>query len=114
MVNGRKTSLAARQRARQALQEDMERLKKREVLLAEVLTAVDARDAAEVRLGEGLNELRELGMSQAELAGRTGLGAREVASAMRAADEEVAAGAKLGEEDEHSAPGAPGETDISA
>ena len=88
MATTRKTSLNARQRARRALQDDMEKLKKREDLLVEVLTAADARDAAEVRLGEALNALRGLGMSQAEMAERTGLVTREISAAMRAANED--------------------------
>lgn len=91
MAATRKTSLNARQRARMALQDDLEKLKKREDLLVEVLTAADARDAAEVRLGEALHELRGLGMSQAEMAERTGLVTREISAAMRMAhqDEEL-------------------------
>lgn len=87
MATTRKTSLNARQRARKALQEEMEKLKKREDLLVEVLTAADARDAAEVRLGEALNALRSLGMSQAEMAEGTGLASREISAAMRSANE---------------------------
>lgn len=81
----RKGSLNARQRARLAVQADQEKIKRQVDLFTEALTAVDARDQAEIRLGQALNELRGMGLSRADIADRSGLTSREVSAAMRAA-----------------------------
>ena len=83
----RKGSLNARQRARLAVQVDQEKIKRQVDLFTEALTAVDARDQAEIRLGQALNELRGMGLSRADIADRSGLTSREVTVAMRAATE---------------------------
>lgn len=85
MAVARKGSLNARQRARLAVQAEQEKIKRQVDLFTEALTAVDARDQAEVRLGHALNELRGMGLSRADIAERPGLAAREVSAAMRAA-----------------------------
>lgn len=87
MSVARKGSLNARQRARLAVQVDQEKLKRQVDLFTEALTAVDARDQAEVRLGHALNELRGMGLSRADIAERAGLTTRDVSAAMRAAKE---------------------------
>ncbi|MCS5480605.1 hypothetical protein NYP18_13185 [Corynebacterium sp. YIM 101645] len=87
MAVARKGTLNARQRARLAVQGDQEKLKRQVDLFTEALTAVDARDQAEVRLGHAFNELRGMGLSRADIAERTGLAPREVSAAMRAAKE---------------------------
>lgn len=85
MAVARKGSLNARQRARLAVQVDQEKIKRQVDLFTEALTAVDARDQAELRLGQALNELRGMGLSRADIADRSGLTPREVSAAMRAA-----------------------------
>lgn len=85
----RKGSLNARQRARLAVQAEQEKIKRQVDLFTEALTAVDARDQTEVRLGHALNELRGMGLSRADIAERTGLAAREVSAAMRAATADI-------------------------
>lgn len=87
MSVARKGSLNARQRARLAVQVDQDKLKRQVDLFTEALTAMDARDQAEIRLGHALNELRGMGLSRADIAERTGLAPREVSTAMRAATE---------------------------
>ena len=75
----------ARQRARQAMADELAKARKRENKLAEVFTAMDTLDAARLSLGTALNDLRDLGVAQADLAGMSGLSAREVSAAMKAA-----------------------------
>ena len=84
-------SQTARARARQAMADELERARKREAKLVAVFSAIDARDDAQVALGEALIELRDLGVAQADLAEMTGLSAREVGAAVRSAkDNETA------------------------
>lgn len=78
-------SQTARARARQAMATELERARKRESTLVAVFSAIDARADAEAVLGESLIELKSLGIAQCELAGMTGLSAREVGAAIRAA-----------------------------
>ena len=87
MAVARKGTLNARQRARLAVQADQDKIKRQVDLFTEALTAVDARDQAEIRLGQALNELRGMGLSRADIADRSGLTSREVTVAMRAATE---------------------------
>ena len=87
MAVARKGSLNARQRARLAVQADQDKIKRQVDLFTEALTAIDARDQAEIRLGHALNELRGMGLSRADIADRSGLTSREVSAAMRAATE---------------------------
>lgn len=65
--------------------DELERARKRESKLVAVFSAIDARADAEAALGEALVELRDLGVAQADLAEMTGLSAREVGAAIRAA-----------------------------
>ncbi|WP_156971987.1 hypothetical protein [Corynebacterium marinum] len=85
MAVARKGTLNARQRARLAVQADQDKIKRQVDLFTEALTAVDARDQAEIRLGQALNELRGMGLSRADIADRSGLTPREISAAMRAA-----------------------------
>lgn len=78
-------SQTARARARQAMADELERARKRESTLVAVFSAIDARADAEATLGDALIELKDLGVAQAELAEMTGLSAREVGAAIRAA-----------------------------
>jgi len=78
-------SQTARARARQAMADELERARKRESKLVAVFSAIDARADAEAALGEALIELKDLGVAQADLAEMTGLPAREVGAAIRAA-----------------------------
>ncbi|MFI8696635.1 hypothetical protein [Dietzia maris] len=78
-------SQTARARARQAMADELERARKRESTLVAVFSAIDARADAEAALGEALIELKGLGVVQADLAEMTGLSAREVGAAIRAA-----------------------------
>lgn len=78
-------SQTARARARQAMADELERARKRESKLVAVFSAIDARADAEAALGESLIKLKDLGIAQAELAGMTGLSAREVGAAIRSA-----------------------------
>jgi len=64
---------------------ELERARKRETKLIAVFSAIDARADAEAALGDALIELRGLGVPQADLAEMTGLSAREVGAAIRAA-----------------------------
>ena len=64
---------------------ELERARKRESKLVAVFSAIDARADAEASLGGALIELRDLGVVQADLAEMTGLSAREVSAAIRAA-----------------------------
>ncbi|MBB1019903.1 hypothetical protein G6030_01030 [Dietzia sp. E1] len=65
--------------------DELERARKREAKLVAVFSAIDARDDAQIALGDALVELRDLGVAQADLAEMTGLSAREVGAAIRAA-----------------------------
>lgn len=78
-------SQTARARARQAMSDELERARKREAKLVAVFSAIDARDDAQIALGDALVELRDLGVAQADLAEMTSLSAREVGAAIRAA-----------------------------
>ena len=78
-------SQTARARARQAMATELERARTRESKLVAVFSAIDARNDAHIALGDALIELRDLGVAQAELAEMTGLSAREVGAAIRAA-----------------------------
>lgn len=110
----RKGTLNARQRARLAVQVDQEKIKRQVDLFTEALTAVDARDQAEIRLGQALNELREMGLSRTDIADRSGLTSREVSAAMRAAtdaetlDEEAVVEVGEGDTEENPDDGADG------
>ena len=64
--------------------DELERARKREAKLVAVFSAIDARDDAQIALGDALVELRDLGVAQADLAEMTGLSAREVGAAIRA------------------------------
>lgn len=65
--------------------DELERARKRESKLVVVFSAIDARADAEAALGEALIELKDLGIAQSDLAEMTGLSAREVGAAIRAA-----------------------------
>ncbi|WP_231750624.1 MULTISPECIES: hypothetical protein [unclassified Dietzia] len=78
-------SQTARARARQAIATELERARKRESKLVAVFSAIDARADAEAALGEALIVLKDLGVAQSDLAEMTGLSAREVGAAIRAA-----------------------------
>lgn len=78
-------SQTARARARQAMSDQLEKARKREAQLVTVFSAIDARETAEVKLGEALIELKDLGVAQADLAEMTGLSTREVSAAVRSA-----------------------------
>lgn len=65
--------------------DELERARKREAKLVAVFSAIDARDDAQIALGDALVELRDLGVAQADLAEMTSLSAREVGAAIRAA-----------------------------
>lgn len=77
-------SQTARQRARQAMADELEKARNRENKLAEVFTAIDTLNAAHLALGTALTELRNLGIAQADLADLTGLSVREVSAAVKA------------------------------
>ncbi|MFN3865096.1 MAG: hypothetical protein ACK4MD_00115 [Demequina sp.] len=95
-------SQTARARARQAMADELERARKRESKLVAVFSAIDARQDAEVALGEALIELKDLGVAQADLAEMTGLSARDVGAAIRAAKGRTATGDSTSETtDEH-------------
>lgn len=85
-------SQTARARARQAMADELERARKRESKLVAVFSAIDARADAEAALGEALIELKDLGVAQSDLAEMTGLSAREVGAAIRAAKDRTAPG----------------------
>ena len=85
-------SQTARARARQAMADELERARQRESKLVAVFSAIDARADAEAALGEALIELKDLGVAQADLAEMTGLSAREVGAAIRAAKDRAATG----------------------
>ena len=65
--------------------DELERARQRESKLVAVFSAIDARADAEAALGEALIELKDLGVAQSDLAEMTGLSAREVGAAIRAA-----------------------------
>ncbi|WP_271800525.1 hypothetical protein [Dietzia maris] len=85
-------SQTARARARQAMADELERTRKRESKLVAVFSAIDARADAESALGEALIELKDLGVAQGDLAEMTGLSAREVGAAIRAARNRIDSG----------------------
>ena len=85
-------SQTARARARQAMADELERARKRESKLVVVFSAIDARADAEAALGEALIELKDLGVAQSDLAEMTGLSAREVGAAIRAAKDRTTPG----------------------
>ena len=85
-------SQTARARARQAMADELERARKRESKLVAVFSAIDARADAEAALGEALIELKDLGVAQADLAEMTGLSARDVGAAIRAAKDRTVTG----------------------
>jgi len=90
-------SQTARARARQAMADELERARKRESTLVAVFSAIDARADAEAALGEALIELKDLGVVQSELAELTGLSAREVGAAIRAAKDRTTPGDQASE-----------------
>ncbi|WP_232333491.1 hypothetical protein [Rhodococcus sp. p52] len=95
-------SQTARARARQAMADELERARKRESTLVAVFSAIDARADAEATRGEALIELKDLGVAQSDLAEMTGLSAREVGAAIRAAKNRTATGDQVPETtDEH-------------
>jgi len=65
--------------------DELERARKRESKLVAVFSAIDARADAEAALGDALIELKDLGVAQSDLAEMTGLSARDVGAAIRAA-----------------------------
>lgn len=81
-------SQTARQRARKAMADELERARNLEAQLATVFTAIDAMEEAKTALGGALTQLRDLGVAQSDLAAKTGLSAREVTSALRSAKEQ--------------------------
>ena len=85
-------SQTARARARQAMADELERARKRESKLVAVFSAIDARADAEIlQLDERLPQ-GGLGVAQGDLAEMTGLSAREVGAAIRAAQDRTATG----------------------
>ena len=72
--------------------DELERARKRESKLVAVFSAIDARADAEAALGEALIELKDLGVAQSDLAEMSGLSAREVGAAIRAAKDRGATG----------------------
>lgn len=86
--------------------DELEKARKRENKLAEVFTAMDTLDAAQLSLGTALNGLRDLGVAQAELAELSGLSAREVSAAMKAAKTRDEKDTGTGSTDESDAPDA--------
>jgi len=80
--------------------DQLERARKRESKLVAVFSAIDAR--AQAALGEALIELKDLGVAQFDLAEMTGLSARDVGAAIRAAKDRTATGDETPETaDEH-------------
>lgn len=79
-VSSASRSLSARQRARKAQQAEYERQKQITELLADVFTALDARDAADTAAGAALNTLKEAGEPVSTIAQKTGLSVREINS----------------------------------
>jgi hypothetical protein len=77
--------------------DELERARKRESTLVAVFSAIDARADAEAALGEALIELKDLGVVQSELAELTGLSAREVGAAIRAAKDRTTPGDQASE-----------------
>lgn len=69
--------------------DELDRARKREAKLVAVFSAIDARDDAQIALGQALVELQDLGVAQADLAEMTGLSAREVGAAIRAAKDNI-------------------------
>lgn len=65
--------------------DELERARKRESKLVAVFSAIDVRESAEAALGDALIELKDLGVAQADLAEMTGLSARDIGAAIRAA-----------------------------
>lgn len=87
-------SQTARARARQAMADELERARKRESKLVAVFSAIDARADAESALGDALIELKDLGVAQGDLAELTGLSARDVGAAIRAAKDDADPGSE--------------------
>jgi len=82
--------------------DELERARKLASKLVAVFSAIDARADAEAALGEALIELKDLGVAQSDLAEMTGLSAREVGAAIRAAKDRTATGDQAPEiTDEH-------------
>ncbi|MCT2034994.1 hypothetical protein M3E10_02770 [Dietzia cinnamea] len=97
-------SQTARARARKAMADELERARKRESKLVAVFSAIDARADTEAALGEALIELKDLGVAQGDLVEMTGLAAREVAAAIRAAKDLTATGDSTPDTDDQHAP----------
>lgn len=97
--------LTARQRARRAMADQLEKARKRETTLAEVFTAIDTLDAAHRSLGTALTELRGLGIAQAELAELSGLSTREVSAAIKASKTRSTQNTEHQSTDDNAAPG---------
>ena len=64
--------------------DELERARTRENKLAEVFSAIDTLNAAQLSLGNALNDLRGLGVAQTDLAELSGLSVREVSAAVKA------------------------------
>lgn len=69
----------ARSKARAAVQQEIERQKRREEILTDVFEAMDARDDINDRIAEGLKSLLDSGESKQSIRDLTGLSAKEIA-----------------------------------
>ena len=80
-------SHSARRRAREALAAERERVQTREESLVAVFAALQAREEADLKVGQTLAALRELGESNSAIAELTGLRPREVSTLVGAASQ---------------------------
>lgn len=88
------TSLTARQKARQALQQEKAELEAREKALATVFATLDRRDAIDRELGVNLARIKKSGLSIADLAKQVGMSSKEVSALIALADNDDAADAE--------------------
>lgn len=79
--------LDARQRARLATERDRERVKRREDKLVAAFRELDKRTEAEIKVGEAIIELKELGGTNATIADELGLTPRDVGALISLAED---------------------------
>lgn len=92
MVATDSNSLTARQRARKAMEDRRNELKRRETAITDVFASIDELDALRVKVGTALRELVTLGETNTSAGELVGLSARDVSVYIRAAKEAANSG----------------------
>lgn len=87
MANIDSGSLTARQKARKAMEDRREKIKRQEAALADAYAALDQRAELDARVGRALRDVVAVEGTNAAAGELLGLSAREVGAYLRSADE---------------------------